>query len=54
VTKKDAAYPFPIMGEMARYPARLVTPPVGADPIAWIADLKPATMANLPKPGSYK
>ena len=54
VTKKDPAYPFPVMGEMVRYPATMVTPPVGADPIAWIKDLKPAIMASVPKPGSYK
>ncbi len=53
-TKKDPAYPFPIMGNMVRYPASLVTPPVGTDPIAWIGDLKPAMVATLPKPGSYK
>lgn len=54
VTRKTAAYPFPIMGEMVRYPASLVTPPVGTDPIAWIGNLKPAMMAGMPKPGSYK
>lgn len=54
VTKKDPAHPFPIMGEMARYPASLVTPPAGTDPIAWIGNLKPDFMAKVPKPGSYK
>ena len=54
VTKKDPAYPFPVMGEMVRYPATLVTPPVGTDPIAWIRDLKPAIVTSVPKPGSYR
>lgn len=54
VTVKDPAYPFPIMGQMVRYPARVVTPPAGIDPIAWIAKLKPDMLATLPKPGSYK
>jgi branched-chain amino acid transport system substrate-binding protein len=54
VTKKDSAYPFPVMGAMVRYPASLVTPPVGTDPIAWIKDLKPSILATVPKPGSYK
>lgn len=54
VTKKDPAYPFPVMGAMVRYPASLVTPPVGTDPIAWIKDLKPSILATIPKPGSYK
>jgi branched-chain amino acid transport system substrate-binding protein len=54
MTRKGAAYPFPIMSDMVRYPASLVTPPVGTDPIAWIGGLKPAMMASVPKPGSYK
>lgn len=54
VTKKDPRYPFPIMGEMVRYPASLVTPPPGTDPIAWIGNLKPSILATIPKPGSYK
>jgi branched-chain amino acid transport system substrate-binding protein len=54
VTVKDPAYPFPVMGQMVRYPANLVTPPVGVDPIAWIGKLKPDMLATLPKPGSYK
>jgi branched-chain amino acid transport system substrate-binding protein len=54
VTKKDPAYPFPVMGEMVRYPATMVTPPVGTDPIAWIESLKPSILATVPKPGSYK
>lgn len=53
-TKKDPAYPFPVMGNMVRYPATLVTPPVDTDPIAWIKGLKPAILASAPKPGSYK
>ena len=54
VTKKDSAYPFPVMGAMVRYPASAVTPPVGTDPIAWIKSLKPSVLATIPKPGSYK
>ena len=54
VTKKDPAYPFPVMGAMVRYPASAVTPPVGTDPIAWIKGLKPSVLATMPKPGSYK
>ncbi len=54
VTKKDPAYPFPVIGAMVRYPAPAVTPPVGMDPIAWIKDLKPSILNSLPKPGSYK
>jgi branched-chain amino acid transport system substrate-binding protein len=53
-TKKEAAYPFPVMAEMVRYPAALVTPPAGTDPIAWIGQLKADMLAQLPKPGSYK
>jgi branched-chain amino acid transport system substrate-binding protein len=54
VTQKNSSYPFPIMAKMVRYPATLVTPPVGTDPIAWIGKLTPAMMASAPKPGSYK
>lgn len=54
MTTKDSGHPFPIMGDMVRYPASLVTPPVGVDPLAWIAKLNPSVLATLPKPGSYK
>ena len=54
MTKKDSAYPFPVMGAMVRYPASAVTPPVGTDPIAWIKSLKPSVLTTIPKPGSYK
>ena len=54
VTQKNSSYPFPIMGKMVRYPADLVTPPVGADPIEWISKLTPAMVSNVPKPGSYQ
>jgi branched-chain amino acid transport system substrate-binding protein len=54
MTTKDPGYPFPIMGDMVRYPASLVTPPAGVDPLAWIAKLNPSILATLPKPGSYK
>lgn len=54
MTTKNPGYAFPIMGDMVRYPASLVTPPVGVDPLAWIAKLNPSILATLPKPGSYK
>jgi len=54
VTRKTADYPFPIMDKLVRYPASLVTPPAGTDPIAWIDKLTPAILADAPKPGSYK
>lgn len=54
VTVKDPSLPFPVMGQMVRYPASLVTPPVGVDPIAWIGKLNKSLLATLPKPGSYK
>ncbi len=54
VTKKDPAYPFPVIGSMVRYPASMVTPAVGTDPIAWISGLKPSILTTIPKPGSYK
>lgn len=54
MTTKDPGHPFPIMGDMVRYQASLVTPPVGVDPLAWIAKLNPSILATLPKPGSYK
>jgi len=54
VTQKSSSYPFPIMSKMVRYPANLVTPPVGTDPVSWIGQLTPAMVANAPKPGSYK
>ena len=54
MTQKSSSYPFPIIGKMVRYPANLVTPPVGTDPIAWISKLTPTMVANAPKPGSYK
>ena len=54
MTTKDSGHPFPIMGDMVRYPASLVTPPVGVDPLAWIAKLNPSILATLPKPVSYK
>ena len=54
MTTKDPGHPFPIMGDMVRYQASLVTPPVAVDPLAWIAKLNPSILATLPKPGSYK
>ncbi|MYZ47391.1 ABC transporter substrate-binding protein [Propylenella binzhouense] len=52
VTAKSDKYPFPVIGEMVRYPAELVTPPAGTDPIAWIGSLDKDFLAKLPKPGS--
>ncbi len=46
--------PYPVIGEMVRYPADLVTPPVDEDPIAWIRSLDQDFLDQLPKPGSYQ
>ncbi len=54
VTKKSDEYDFPVMAEMARYPAEKITPPVGEKPMEWIGTLTPDFAAELPKPGSYK
>ena len=54
VTRKTPEHPFPIIADMARYPAPKVTPPPRTDPIAWIGGLKKDFLADLPKPGSYK
>jgi len=54
VTKKTDAYDFPVIVDMARYPAADITPPVGQDPMEWIGTLSPDFAASLPKAGSYK
>ncbi|HWW47040.1 MAG TPA: ABC transporter substrate-binding protein [Xanthobacteraceae bacterium] len=54
VTVTDAKYPFPILGNMTRYPADKVTPPAGQDPFEWIKTLNDDYRNSLPKPGSYK
>ncbi|MDQ0314375.1 ABC transporter substrate-binding protein [Amorphus orientalis] len=54
VTEPTDDYDFPIIGEMARYPAEKITPPVGEDPMAWIGTLSPDFVSSLPAPGSYK
>jgi branched-chain amino acid transport system substrate-binding protein len=54
VTMKSEAYPFPVIGEMARYKGDTLMPQTGQDPIAWIATLTPAFAKSLPRPGSYK
>lgn len=52
VTAKSDEYPFPVIGEMVRYPADLVTPPAGTDPIEWISSLDADFLAKLPKPAA--
>lgn len=47
-------WPFPIMGDMVRYPADLVTPPPGTNPIEWIQSLDEDFPDKLPEPGSYQ
>ena len=54
VTKKTDDYDFPVIVDMARYPAEKITPPVGEEPMAWIGTLTPEFAASLPKAGSYK
>ncbi|MGX1307597.1 branched-chain amino acid transport system substrate-binding protein [Amorphus suaedae] len=54
VTKKTDDYDFPVIADMARYPAAKITPPVGEDPMEWIGTLTPDFAASLPKAGSYK
>ncbi|MDF2765663.1 MAG: periplasmic binding domain protein, partial [Rhodospirillales bacterium] len=54
VTGKTSEHPFPIIAEMARYPAAKVTPPPRTEPIAWISGLTKDFFADLPKPGSHK
>jgi branched-chain amino acid transport system substrate-binding protein len=54
ITKQTDEEEFPIIVEMVRYPADLVTPPVGVDPIKWISELDEDFRAQLPKPGSYQ
>lgn len=52
--KAGGTAPYPIMGEMVRYPAAQVTPPPRVDPLQWIGGLTPQFLKELPKPGSYK
>lgn len=40
VTKKVAAYPFPILDKMAIYPAELITTPVGQKSPEWVKTVK--------------
>ena len=54
MTKKTDDYDFPVIVDMARYPAADITPPVGEDPMEWIGTLSPDFAASLPKAGSYK
>ena len=46
VTKKTAAYPFPILDKMAIYPADLVTAPLGQKSPAWVKTLKPSLLQD--------
>jgi branched-chain amino acid transport system substrate-binding protein len=54
VTVTDSKYSFPVIGNLARYPADKVTPPAGQDPFEWIKTLDKGFRDSLPKPGSYK
>jgi branched-chain amino acid transport system substrate-binding protein len=54
VTAQTDEEEFPIIVDMVRYPADMVTPPVGTDPIEWISGLSEEFRADLPKPGSYQ
>lgn len=54
VVKHADDRPYPVMGDMVRYSADQVTPPVGADPIEWIQSLDQDFLDALPRPGSYK
>lgn len=40
VTKKTAAYPFPILDKIAIYPAELITTPVGQKSPTWVKTIK--------------
>ncbi len=53
-TVKSSQYPFPVMGDMARYSGETLMPPEGQDPIKWLGALTPSFVAEMPKPGSYK
>lgn len=46
VTKKTAAYPFPVMDKMVIYPAALVTTPVGKKSPEWVKTLTPAIIKD--------
>lgn len=44
VTKKTAAYPFPVLDKMTIYSAGPITAPVGQKSAEWVKTLKPAIM----------
>lgn len=46
VTRKTAAYPFPVIDKMVIYPATLVTTPVGQKSPEWVKKLTPAIMKD--------
>lgn len=50
VTTTSEEYPFPVLGDVVRYPAGDVTPPAHQDPFEWIAGFDEAFRDNLPKP----
>lgn len=54
VTVKSDEHRFSVIGEMVRYEGDVLMPKEGEDPIGWISTLTPASVASLPKPGSYK
>lgn len=50
VITQSEEYPFPVLGDMVRYPADEVTPPPQQDPFEWIAGFDEAFRDSLPKP----
>jgi branched-chain amino acid transport system substrate-binding protein len=46
VTRKTAAYPFPVLDKIVIYPAALVTTPVGKKSPEWVKTLTPAIMKD--------
>lgn len=42
ITKKNAAYKFPVLDKVAVFPAEMITTPVGQKSPAWVKTLKPA------------
>lgn len=46
VTRKTAAYPFPVLDKIVIYPAALVTTPVGKKSPEWVKTLTPAVMKD--------
>jgi len=53
-TVKSPDYAFPVIGDMVRYDGKVLTPPQGEDPMAWVKSINADLLKSLPKPGSYK